>query len=189
METIMRSKEEKMLGLFFDNPTREWHFEEILIEAKITRSKADGWLKKFIKDKLIKRIKEKGKMPYYIGNYEHPSYQNRKRISALSQLYESGFLDHLGSLKRAKSVIVFGSFARWDWYKNSDIDVFIYGDSEGLSIAKYELKLHRDIQLFICKNKEELNRLGVGLIKNILKGNLIKGNLEFAKVGINAQIP
>jgi len=44
----MESKEESVLELFFENPTREWHFEEILKEAAITRSKADAWLKKFI---------------------------------------------------------------------------------------------------------------------------------------------
>ena len=57
----MESKREKIMELFFDNPTREWHFEEVVKEAKIARSKADGWLKKFIKEGLIKKIKESEK--------------------------------------------------------------------------------------------------------------------------------
>lgn len=182
----MESKEESLLELFCENPTREWHFEEILKEAKITRSKADKWLKKFVRDKLIKRIKEKGRMPYYISNYQSPAYQNKKKLFALNQLYKSGFLNHLSSLQKAKIVIIFGSFARWDWYKNSDIDIFIYGDPEGLRLAKYELKLHRDIQLFICRDKEELNKFSIGLIRNIIKGNIIKGHVDFVKVEINA---
>ncbi|MBS3159135.1 hypothetical protein J4206_07665 [Candidatus Woesearchaeota archaeon] len=51
-------------------------------------------------------------------------------------------------------------------------------------IAEYELKLHRDIQLFICKDKEELAKLGSGFVRNIIKGNLIKGELDFIKVRI-----
>lgn len=173
----MQSKENIILELFFENPSRQWHFEEILKQAKIARSKADRWLKKFVKEKLIKRVKQKGKMPYYIGTYESTSYKNNKKIFAMQKLYDSGLLDHLTSLKKAKTVIIFGSFTRSDWYKNSDIDVFIYGDPEGLNIGKFELALHRDIELFIGKDKKELKRFGAGLLRNIIKGNIIKGDI------------
>ncbi len=182
----MRSKEKSILTLFFENPTREWHFEEIVKEAKITRSKADRWLKKFIGEGLIKRIKEKGRMPFYTSNHVSPDYRNKKRLFAFNRLYESGLLNHLGSLPKAETVMVFGSFSRSDWHKNSDIDVFIYGDPEGLKTAKYEINLHRDIQLFICRNRKELSKLGEGLIRNIIKGNLIKGELDFVRVEANA---
>ncbi len=181
----MRSKEENVLGLFFENPTKEWHFEEIIRNAKITRSKAGVWLKCFIKQGFVKRIKIKGKMPYYVGDFESPSYKNKKRIYALNMLYDSGFLNHLLSLTKAKAVILFGSFGRSDWYKNSDIDIFIYGDPAGLKIAEYELKLHREIQVFICRDSKDITRLGPGLLKNIVRGNFIKGSMDF-KVEANA---
>ena len=174
------------MELFFENPTKEWHFEEVVKEVKIARSKADIWLKKFIKKKLIKKIKKRGKMPYYISNYDSLEYKNKKRIFAFNKLYESGLLSHLGGLQKAETVIIFGSFSRSDWYEDSDVDVFIYGNPEGLKIVNYELKLHKNIQLFICQNKEELSKLGKGLIRNILKGNLIKGNLDFVEVNVNA---
>ena len=182
----MESKENGIIELFFEHPTREWHFEEILKEAKITRSKASGWLKKFIKENLVKKIKEKGKMPHYTSNYESASYKNKKKLFALNKLYECGFLNHLMSLKKAKTIIIFGSFARSDWYSNSDVDLFIYGNSEGLKIADYEIKLHHDIQVFTCKNQEELTQFGTGLIRNIIKGNIIKGDIDFITVNINA---
>ena len=182
----MESKEEKIIEMFFNSSTREWHFEEILKEAKIARSKASMWLKKFVRSGIVKRFKENGKMPYYMSNYEHSEYKSRKRIFALNKLSESGFIGHLFSLKKADAVILFGSLSRSDWHKDSDIDIFIYGDEEGLKIADYELKLKRDVQLFVCRNKEELSKLGDGLIKNIIKGDLIKGNIDFIKVGINA---
>jgi predicted nucleotidyltransferase len=182
----MESKEEKVLRLFFENPTKEWHFEEIVKESNIARSKADGWLKLFVRDNMIRRVKKKGEMPYYISNYDSSEYKNKKRLFALNELYKSGLLNHLDSLEKAKTVIIFGSFSRSDWYKDSDIDIFIYGDPEGLKIADYELKLHKDIQLFICQNKEELAKLGEGLIRNIIKGNIIKGNLEFIEVSVSA---
>jgi predicted nucleotidyltransferase len=182
----MESKEEKVMELFFNNPTREWHFEELLNEAKIARSKAGSWLKKFIKTGIIKRIKDKGKMPYYISNYLSPEYKSRKRVFALNRLYESGLLSHLESLKHADTIIIFGSFSRSDWYNDSDIDIFIFGSPKGLRISDYELKLHRNIQLFICQDRKEVSGLGQGLIRNIIKGNVIKGNLDFIEVAVNA---
>ncbi|MBI2669473.1 nucleotidyltransferase domain-containing protein [Candidatus Woesearchaeota archaeon] len=182
----MHSKEEALLELFFDYPARPWHFEEILWEAKIARSKAARWLKKFTKEGLIKRVKLQGKMPYYVSNHELPTYRNRKKIFAQIKLYESGLLNHLGSLPKAKTAIVFGSFSRSDWHKDSDLDIFIYGNVAGLKIVDYELKLHREIQLFICQNKEELQKLGSGLLRNIIKGNFIKGDLDFMRVDVHA---
>jgi predicted nucleotidyltransferase len=182
----MKSKEDDVLELFFDNPTREWHFEEFLTEIEISRGKLDDWLKKFLKAGLIKKIREKGEMPYYISNHGYNVYKNKKRLFALNKLYDSGLLNHLSSLEDAKSVILFGSFARSDWYKNSDIDIFIYGSSRGLKIVDYELKLHRDIQVFTCASITELKKFGDGLIRNIIKGNLIKGDIDFIKVDVNA---
>jgi predicted nucleotidyltransferase len=182
----MKSKEDKILKLFFENPTKEWHFEEIIKNAKIARSKANDWLKKFVKKKIIKKTKINGEMPYYTSNFNSTDYKYRKKIFALNKLYESGFLKHLESLKKAETIILFGSFTRSDWNKKSDIDLFIYGNPEELKIAKYELKLHREIQSFICQTKKELEKLGTGLIKNIIKGNIIKGNIDFIKVDINA---
>jgi len=182
----MESKENKMLDLFFDYPSKHWHFEDILKSAKIARSKANRWLDQFCREGIIKRIKERYKMPYYISNYESPMYQNKKRIFGLQKLYESGLLNHLSSLGRAKAIILFGSFSSWDWYKDSDIDIFIYGDPEGLKIAQYEMKLHHDIQLFICKDNKDINKLGAGLIKNIIKGDIIKGDINFVEVKAHA---
>ena len=98
-----------------------------------------------------------------------------------NQFYESGFLNHLQSLK-AKTVVIFGSFARADWHDESDIDLFIYGEDEDLEKGKYELKFHREIQVFTAKNKGDFKRFAPALLKNIAEGYIVKGNLDFAEV-------
>ncbi len=173
----MASKEDFVLELFYNEPTKHWHFEDILKTAKISRPQAAAWLKKFEKEGLAKRVKEKGKMPYYLGDYENPEYQIKKKIFAMKQMAEAGFLQHLAGLPKAKTIILFGSFTRWDWYKESDIDLFIYGNAEDLEVGKYELKLRREIQLFICENKKHIKKFGPGLLRNIIKGYTIKGSL------------
>lgn len=184
--TNARKKDEAVLDIFYNEPTKHWHFEEILKHANISRPQASKWLTKFQKDSLIQRIKEKGKMPYYISNWEHPNYQVKKRLYALQILERAGFLQHLASLPKAKTVIIFGSIVRGDWYTESDVDVFIYGDDNGYNYAHYWKALNREIQTFVCRTTKDIMKFAPGLLPNILKGYLVKGNWDFAEVRLNA---
>jgi len=179
-------KEDFVLELFFNEPTKHWHFEEVIKIAKISRPQAVFWLKKLIKECIVKRVKLQKKMPYYLGNYGHPNYKIKKRLFALKKMDSTGFLKHLVALPMARNVIIFGSFSRWDWYKESDIDVFIYGNPDGLERSKYWMALHHEIQLFICKNKEELMKFNPKLLRSILEGYLVKGDFDFIEVRAHA---
>lgn len=174
------SKETNVLELFFNESSRQWHFEDILKTAKISRPQATKWLNQLAKEGIIIRIKEQNKMPYYRGNFENPAYKNRKKLFALNKFYEAGLLNHLTQLK-AETIILFGSFARADWNTESDIDLFIYGDSEEFEQGKYEQKLGREIQAFTCKNRKDCRKFQPELIQSIQSGYLIKGNLNFIK--------
>lgn len=176
------NKEDLVLSLFFNEPTKHWHFEEVLRAAGISRPQAARWLKIFFNGGLVKRTKPRGKLPYYLGNWQHPSYQSRKRVFALNYFEEQGFLRHLAGLPKAKVVILFGSLSRWDWHTDSDIDIFIFGDSTGFDRIKYRVNLGREIETFICKDKEELRKIPQSLMRNIAEGYLIKGTLDFLKV-------
>lgn len=180
------SKEENTLELFFEEPTKHWHFTEIQQKINIADNKVSRWLKKFMNQKLIIKTKPKNKMPYYTSNYENPEYQNRKRIYALKKLHETGFLNHLLTLQKAKTIIIFGSLTRWDWHKKSDVDLFIYGEDDELEQGKYEQILKREIQVFTFKNFNELKKINKELMKNIIKGDLIKGDLTFLEVKASA---
>lgn len=176
------NKEANILLLFFNEPSKHWHFEEILQAAKISRPQAALWLKKGIEEGFILRTKPPGKQPYYVADYQNPHYQIKKRLFALEMLEKTGFLSHLNSLPEAKTVILFGSLSRWDWHRESDIDIFMYGNSRGLDLSKYRIALHREIETFICKDKEELKRFNPALLHNIAEGYLIKGSLDFMQV-------
>lgn len=182
----MRSKGDNLLEVFFEQPAKYWHFRQLEKETKLAQSKLAGWLKRFQQEKLILKVKKRGKMPYYLANHQHPNYCNRKKLFALNKFYEIGLLNYLSSLK-AESIILFGSFSRSDWHKESDIDLFIYGDTDSLNLGEYQSKLHHEIQLFLSKNKNELKRFGPGLLRNIIKGVSIKGTIP-AEVIQNAAI-
>ena len=180
------SKEKQLLQIILENsPLKHWHFEELIEQTTLTRATLSKWLKKYQKLGLLKRIKERGKFPYYAAGSDNHIYQSKKRLYMLDKLYGSGLIQYLLSLKNAKTVIIFGSAARGDWYKGSDIDIFIFGKQEKIEKYKYELALKRNIELHIFEDKEEIKAVETGLIQNISNGFIVKGLLQdFAEVNI-----
>lgn len=178
------SKEESILKLILENsPLKEWHFEEIVKTAKVTKLVANKWLKKYVIEGLLKYVKEKGKFPYYTVGSNNSIYYSVKRIYALGHLHKSGLIPKLLSLNKARTVIIFGSIIKGDWYKNSDIDIFVFGDISDFDKKVYELRLNKNIELHIFENKEEINEVKTGLIKNIINGYVLKGQIQdFAEV-------
>ncbi len=173
------SKEENVLKLILENsPLKQLHFEELAREAKVTKAVANKWLKKYVQEGLIKHVKDDGRFPYFIVGSNNPFYYSLKRVYALEQLHKSGLIPKLLSLKSAKTVIIFGSIARGDWYKDSDIDIFVYGDVGDFDKTIYELKLGKIIELHIFDNQKDLQNVKTGLIKNVINGYLVKGQIQ-----------
>jgi|SRR3989344_614394 len=171
------SKEEQILKLILENsPLKEWHFEEIIRESKVTKAAANKWLKKYVKDGILHHVKESGKFPYFTVGKSNPFYSAKKRFYALKQLYESRLIAELLLSPKIKTAILFGSFARGDWYKNSDIDLFIVGS--GFKKQQLELKLNRQIELHTFRNIGEIKQVQNSLLKNVINGYIIKGDVS-----------
>jgi len=182
------SKEENVLELFFNEPARQWHFKDIVKTARISEPAANKWLSKLLREKIIQRIKLKSKMPYFQSNFRYENYRNKKRIYAMQKLYDTGLLRKLQDLKNAKTVVIFGSFARSDWNANSDVDIFILGDAEDLRFGTLWSGLGfkgkaREIQVHSYKTIQDIGKIYSGLMKNVVKGHFVKGNIfDIAKV-------
>lgn len=172
------SKEDNILKLILENsPLKEWHFEEIVKNAKVTKAVANKWLKKYVKEGLLRRIKEKGRFPFFTVGKNNSHYHSLKKIYALQEFHKSGLIGELLSLD-VNTVILFGSMIKGDWYKDSDIDVFILGDLRKLDKKLYEKRLNRHIELHIFREKKEIQEVKTGLMKNIINGYVLKGNIH-----------
>lgn len=173
------SKEDKVLQLILESsPLKEWHFEELVRESSATRAVVNKWVKKYVKEGLLKRIKQKGKFPHFTAGSNNLVYVSKKRFYALTKIYASGLVECLLSLQGPKMIILFGSLIKGDWYKDSDLDVFIYGDLPDLKLKAYEDKLHRKIEIHHFENKKELRDIKTGLIKNVIDGYVVKGHVQ-----------
>jgi len=170
------SKLDNLLELFFNEGTKHWHFKEIVLKAKISEDRANRWLRQLKKEKIIKNVKPAGKMPYFIAEFENPSYKNKKRLYALNQLNQGGLLMDLQSSKNVKAAVIFGSFSRADWYTESDIDIFILGNVKKSEFPSFFN--HRDVQLHIFNNKKDIKKIRSGLMHNVINGYFVKGKVQ-----------
>ncbi|HLC32933.1 MAG TPA: nucleotidyltransferase domain-containing protein [Candidatus Nanoarchaeia archaeon] len=178
---------EKLKGLFFNESLRHWHFEDLVRESSYSRERVNHFLKTLLKEKCILRIKPKGRMPYYSAQRESPVFREQKRLQGLQKLSESGLFEYLCTLPGATTAIIFGSFARGDWNKTSDIDIFIYGTIKDFDKSTFEKKLGHPLQLFIFNDPKRIKHdLDPNLIPNIIKGFNVTGRLEPFEVSINA---
>ncbi len=179
----IQSKEERVLELFLNEPSRQWHFSQIVEAAKISEPAANKWLKRLLKENIITRVKPRGEMPYFIGKFRHDNYRSKKKIYAMQKLYESGLLTKLQSLKNAKAVIIFGSFARSDWNIQSDVDIFVLGDPEDLRFGTLWSGLGlrgkaREVDVHSFSSAKEIRDIRSGLMNNVVKGYFVKGSIH-----------
>ncbi|MFH1073058.1 MAG: nucleotidyltransferase domain-containing protein [Nanoarchaeota archaeon] len=174
----MESKEERVLELFLNEPTKHWRFKDIVKNADVSERAASVWLRKLVEESIITRIKPDARMPYFTANYAHPNYDSRKRIYALEKMYFSGLLCRLQSLRNAKTVVIFGSFARGDWNTKSDIDVFILGDPEDLRFGTVWKGFGREVEIHAFRTEKDIKDIRSGLLKNVITGLFIKGSVH-----------
>ena len=77
-----------------------------------------------------------------------------------------------------EKILLFGSASSGNINKDSDIDIFVLGDISNFDKIKYELKLNKNIELHTFQNRKEIDEIKTGLIKNIINGYVIKGQIQ-----------
>jgi predicted nucleotidyltransferase len=173
------SKEKKILLTILENsPLKKWSFQEIMSQTKTTKLVTNKWLKKYTDLGLIKRIKNLNKHPYYQAGLNNTTYKAWKKHYALQEMHESGLIIELMNCEEANTIIIFGSKIKGDWYKDSDIDLFVLGNIRNFNKNIYEKKLNTTIEIHVFQNKNELKKIKSGLLKNIITGYYVKGNAE-----------
>ena len=184
------SKEESVAELFFNEPSKHWHFHEMVRTAQVSEAAASKWLKKLRSEGVIRHVKPRGKMPYFQAALNHPSYDHRKRIYALQKLHKTGLLTRLLQLKKAQAIILFGSWYRGDWNSTSDVDVFVLGDAGRLRFGMPWPGLGfqgraRQVEVHSFRSRAALKDIRSGLLKNVAQGYFIKGSIhDIAEVAL-----
>lgn len=126
----------KILDVFFKDPFKEAHLREVVRLSGVSLTNVDNSMRLFVKEDMFKR-RESSNMVFFKPNLENEAllkifeylelekkrdfYSKNKKIARLLQKYSNAIVDL--SNKKIQIVILFGSVARGDWTKESDVDM------------------------------------------------------------------
>ncbi|MBF0478106.1 MAG: nucleotidyltransferase domain-containing protein [Candidatus Omnitrophica bacterium] len=134
----------KILEMFLRNPFQETHLREIARLSKVSLTNVDNSMKLFVKNDMFKK-REMLHSTFFKPNLENDDlikvfelleldrrkefYLKSKNIARLLKKYTESIVAL--SNKRIQMVILFGSVARSEWIKGSDIDILaVVSDKE-----------------------------------------------------------
>jgi predicted nucleotidyltransferase len=126
----------KILNVFFKDPFKEAHLREVVRLSGVSLTNVDNSMRLFVKEDMFKR-REASNMVFFKPNLENEAllkifeylelekkrdfYGKNKKIARLLQKYSEAIV--CLSNKKIQIVILFGSVARGDWTKTSDVDM------------------------------------------------------------------
>ena len=170
---IEKSTINKVLELFFVNPSIEFHLRELSRLLKLSMPTIVSTTDILSKEKMV--IKTKGKvLTRVIANRENVKFVRHKRVYNLEQIYVSGFVDILVSkYNQPKNIILFGSFSRGEDNENSDIDIGIVTNKKiGVDVSSFEKALKRKITI----HEIDINKVSGEFKANLANGVVLEGS-------------
>lgn len=170
---IEKTNTDKVLELFTEYPTREFHIREIERLLKISIPTVISSIKKLKRIKMI--LVEKGKALTKIkANIENPEFVRVKRIINFSKIYDSGLVDYLiRNYNHPEAIILFGSYSLGEDIEKSDIDIAVVTEKHvDLDLEVYEK--NRSINV----HEVNLKKISKEFLTNLCNGIVIYGYLS-----------
>ena len=167
--------EQEILRQFFYYPMRPFGVRELSRKLHVNTKTVMKYLSKFVKNKVVVRVKKKKSFARYEANRLSRKYKIIKSNALMDKIAASDLMEFLEKELQPKAIVIFGSVQKGTYLKHSDVDIFIQGKEKKIDLAPYEDKLKHDIQLLF---EEDLSNLTAGLRNNIINGNTVSGGLE-----------
>jgi len=137
----------KVLSLFLENPHSSYYLRESARMLNMDPMTVKRALDLLLKDDFLIRTEEKNRI-LYKANVENPALRHMKISYNLSWLREKNTVDFiLKQMKSVSSIVLFGSFAKGENDKESDVDILTISLSENKPTAKLSQHLRKDVNL------------------------------------------
>lgn len=148
----------KILEVFLKDPLKEIHLRELSRLSKSSLANVDNSMRLFVKNDMFKR-NEMSHSTFFKPNLENDDtikifellelerrktfYAKNKNIARLLKKYTDSVIEL--SNKRIQLVVLFGSVARSEWTKGSDIDILAVVPDKENDIVEILNKAKRDV--------------------------------------------
>jgi len=167
-------KRDTILKFFLNNPTQEFHIRELSRLTGVPKTTVQRTILELLNRKLIVREK-KGVFNSYLANETYFWYKFYKKQYLLEEIYVSGVVSFLEDYFNPQCIILFGSGAKGEYVKDSDVDLFLFSLEKNVSVVRYEHKLKRKINIIF---KTNYNELSPELFNNIINGVKLSGYIK-----------
>lgn len=166
-----------ILRFLFMNPGEAFNARGLAVPLGVSQPAIAKAMPLLKKQGLVRVAKDRKSKRLSIElNRENPLVIGMKRADNILQIYESGLAEFLREKFPGCAVIVFGSFAKGEDMRKSDIDIAIVGTkSKALDLGNFEKRLMREIRINFYQSFKEINN---ELRNNILGGILLSGWVE-----------
>lgn len=166
---------EAVLQEFFYYPMRAFGVRELGRKLHLNTKTVMKYLKRFVSDKLVVKVRVQGAFLHYEANRLSRRYKLIKSASMMNKVASSGLIEFLEQELHPMAIVIFGSAQKGTYLKHSDIDIFIQGKEKKLDLEPFEKKIKHEVNLLF---EEDLKNLTAGLRNNIINGSTVSGGLE-----------
>ncbi len=200
MKTILKTGHEKILSLFYNDKSAKIHLRDIARRTKLNENSAFRFLDQIEKENILMSKKDGNLKKYELKKNELTyfimSYFDIKRFNELLSLRRNAILYFLNKLEiKPVIVILFGSTAKDNYSKKSDIDLLLVVNSK-INTKKAEeyvdsqtaIKI-RCIQIEFNELKEEIKLKNDRVIQSAIKtGYPLTNHVEYYRLIFNERI-
>ncbi|HPC31101.1 MAG TPA: nucleotidyltransferase domain-containing protein [Candidatus Paceibacterota bacterium] len=167
-----------ILELFFNHPDDSYYLRQI---SRFLNKKPGVFQKdinKLVENGILESYYQ-GNNRFFKINKNYPLYQDLKNIFFKTVGIKGELERILKNIKGIKSAFIYGSFAKGEEQKRSDIDLCIIGSVDENSLIKklteLEKKINREINYILLDEREYVNKLKNkdSFLKNITKQDKI----------------
>lgn len=136
----------KITTYFLKHPYKEIYLRGLARELKLSPYSIKKYVDMLIKEGIIGG-QRKANLRYFKANTENLFYRYLKIAFNLKVILDSKLLEFLKeNIPNLSAIVLFGSVARGEDTKSSDIDLVVIGKRKYLSLREIETKLKREVK-------------------------------------------
>ncbi|KAF0134796.1 MAG: hypothetical protein FD145_364 [Candidatus Saganbacteria bacterium] len=155
---LLPTRRKKILEVFMADPFHEVHLREVARMAQVSRGNVDLSLRQFVQEGMFKR-RNVSNMTFFHPDLSNERllklfeylevekkelfFKNSRKIARLLRQYAEALLN-LSEMK-IQMIILFGSVARGDWTKGSDIDILTVSAEKSEELSGVFSKARKDV--------------------------------------------
>ena len=139
----------EIFKFFLENPYGEVYLRELAKKLKLSPFAIKKYIELLIKENLVKD-ERKANLRYFKANINNLFFKHLKIAFSINLLIKSGLIDFLKeSIVNVSSITLFGSMAKGEDSKESDIDIVVIGKEKNFNLSRAKEKIGREINLHI----------------------------------------